>query len=132
MALKSVSFFILLLFCLQILAQFSVYGRINWPACLQSLPLCCHLLGEKVKDTCRKKLLEIMYFEASEFTDSQSLSAGLWTRAISYGVFTRKEKNTDTALNQILKIKVFNLKYILSHAILCSIHKFLNVIAFKK
>lgn len=82
MALKSVSFFLLLLFCLQIRAQFSVHGRINWPVCLHSLPLCCHLLGEKVKETCRKKLFGISHFEGNKFTDSQYLIGGLWTGAI--------------------------------------------------
>lgn len=82
MALKTVSFFLLPLFCLQVLAQFSVHGRINWPACLHSLPRCCHLLGAKVKEMRGKKLLGIRHFEANEFTNLWYLSAGLWTSAI--------------------------------------------------
>lgn len=79
MALKTVSFFLLPLFCLQILTQFLVHGRINWPACLHSSPRCCHLLGEKVKETCGKKLLGIRHSEAKEFTGLWYLSAGSWT-----------------------------------------------------
>lgn len=67
---KSVSFFLLHLFCPQILAQFSVYGRINWPTCLHSLPLCCHLLGEKVTDMHRTKQIGTSLFGANEFTNS--------------------------------------------------------------